>query len=69
MLIAVSGCLLGQKVRFDKGHKRDSFVMDELSTYADYVSFCPENMAFDADISLDICKEPALVTLELNKVT
>lgn len=46
MKIAVSGCLLGEKVRFDSGHKRDDFVMDELSLYAEYVSFCPENMAF-----------------------
>ncbi len=46
MLLAVSGCLLGHKVRFDKGHKRDDFVMDELSAYAEYVSFCPEDMAF-----------------------
>ena len=46
MLLAVSGCLMGHKVRFDKGHKRDGFVMDELSTYAEYVSFCPEDMAF-----------------------
>lgn len=46
MKIAVSGCLLGEKVRFDAGHKRDAFVMDELSKYAEYISFCPENMAF-----------------------
>jgi len=46
MKIAVSGCLLGQSVRFDSGHKRDDFVMDELSHYAEYISFCPENMAF-----------------------
>lgn len=46
MRIAVSGCLLGHKVRFDSGHKRDTFVMDELSAYAEYISFCPENMAF-----------------------
>ena len=46
MLLAVSGCLMGHKVRFDRGHKRDDFVMDELSVYADYVSFCPEDMAF-----------------------
>lgn len=46
MKIAVSGCLLGEKVRFDSGHKRDDFVMDELSRYAQYISFCPENMAF-----------------------
>jgi len=48
MILAVSGCLLGHKVRFDKGHKRDSFVMDELSAYAEYVSFCPEDMAFNS---------------------
>ncbi|OHD93736.1 MAG: hypothetical protein A2019_00475 [Sulfurimonas sp. GWF2_37_8] len=46
MKIAVSGCLLGEKVRFDAGHKRDTFVMDDLSKYAQYISFCPENMAF-----------------------
>ena len=46
MLIAVSGCLLGYKVRFDKGHKRDDFVMNELSHHAEYISFCPEDMAF-----------------------
>jgi uncharacterized protein YbgA (DUF1722 family)/uncharacterized protein YbbK (DUF523 family) len=46
MKIAVSGCLLGEKVRFDKGHKRDGFIMDELSAYATYISFCPEHLAF-----------------------
>jgi len=46
MKIAVSGCLLGEKIRFDRGHKRDSFVMDELSNYAEYISFCPEHLAF-----------------------
>lgn len=46
MIIAVSGCLMGHKVRFDKGHKRDAFVMDSLSKYAEYISFCPEDMAF-----------------------
>lgn len=46
MKIAVSACLLGEKVRFDKGHKRDDFVMDELSKYAEFISFCPEHFAF-----------------------
>jgi len=46
MLVAVSGCLLGQQVRFDAGHKRDTFVMDQLSEYAEYISFCPEDMAW-----------------------
>ena len=48
MKIAVSGCLLGQKVRFDSGHKRDTFIMDELSRYAEYTSFCPENLAYSS---------------------
>ncbi|QOY54232.1 DUF523 and DUF1722 domain-containing protein [Candidatus Sulfurimonas marisnigri] len=46
MKIAISACLLGEKVRFDKGHKRDEFVMDELSKYAEFISFCPEHFAF-----------------------
>lgn len=46
MLLAISGCLAGEKVRFDKGHKRDDFIMNELSAYADYITFCPEDLAF-----------------------
>ncbi|EQB39867.1 hypothetical protein M947_04620 [Sulfurimonas hongkongensis] len=46
--VAVSACLLGDKVRFDKGHKRDSFVVEELGKYAEFVSFCPENIAFSS---------------------
>lgn len=46
MKIAVSACLLGEQVRFDKGHKRDAFVMDALSAYVEYVPFCPEHLAF-----------------------
>lgn len=46
MKIAVSACLLGEEVRFDKGHKRDRFITDELSRYFEFVPFCPENLAF-----------------------
>lgn len=46
MKIAVSGCLLGEKIRFDAGHKRDDFIVDELGKYAEYISFCPEHIAF-----------------------
>jgi uncharacterized protein YbbK (DUF523 family)/uncharacterized protein YbgA (DUF1722 family) len=46
MKIAVSGCLLGEKIRFDAGHKRDDFIVDELGKYAEYISFCPEHLAF-----------------------
>jgi uncharacterized protein YbgA (DUF1722 family)/uncharacterized protein YbbK (DUF523 family) len=38
----VSSCLLGRKVRFDGGHKRDAFVVDALGPYVDWVAVCPE---------------------------
>jgi len=46
MKIAVSSCLLGNRVRFDGGHKHDHFITDELSRYAQFIAFCPENLAF-----------------------
>lgn len=46
MNIAVSACLLGEKVRFDGGHKHDRFITDELGRYASFVPFCPEAIAF-----------------------
>lgn len=46
MNIAVSACLLGNKVRFDGGDRHDRFVTDELGCYASFVPFCPEAIAF-----------------------
>lgn len=46
MKIAVSACLLGEKIRFDAGHKQDRFITDELSKFANFISFCPEHLAF-----------------------
>jgi len=46
MKIAVSSCLLGNRVRFDAGHKHDHFITDELSRYTEFIPFCPENLAF-----------------------
>ncbi|MDO9057316.1 MAG: DUF523 and DUF1722 domain-containing protein [Sulfuricurvum sp.] len=46
MKIAVSSCLLGEKIRFDGGHKHDHFVTDELGRFAQFVPFCPEHLAF-----------------------
>jgi uncharacterized protein YbbK (DUF523 family)/uncharacterized protein YbgA (DUF1722 family) len=40
--IGVSSCLLGQKVRFDGGHKRDDFVADLLNRFVEFVPVCPE---------------------------
>lgn len=40
--IGISSCLLGEEVRFDGGHKRDSYVMQTLGRYFEYVPVCPE---------------------------
>jgi uncharacterized protein YbgA (DUF1722 family)/uncharacterized protein YbbK (DUF523 family) len=40
--IAISSCLLGNKVRFDAGHKRDAYITNTLSQYFEFVAVCPE---------------------------
>ena len=40
--IGVSTCLLGEKVRFDGGHKRDHFLTDTFGKFVDWVPVCPE---------------------------
>jgi uncharacterized protein YbgA (DUF1722 family)/uncharacterized protein YbbK (DUF523 family) len=40
--IGVSSCLLGQKVRFDGGHKRDGFLVDTFGEFVEWVPVCPE---------------------------
>jgi uncharacterized protein YbgA (DUF1722 family)/uncharacterized protein YbbK (DUF523 family) len=40
--IGISTCLLGQKVRFDGGHKHDRYLTDTLGQYFEWVPVCPE---------------------------
>ena len=40
--VGISSCLLGKKVRYDGGHKRDPFVNDLLGLYVTWVPVCPE---------------------------
>jgi uncharacterized protein YbgA (DUF1722 family)/uncharacterized protein YbbK (DUF523 family) len=40
--LGVSACLLGEKVRYDGGHKLDRFLRDTLGQYVDYIPVCPE---------------------------
>lgn len=40
--IGVSSCLLGNPVRHDGGHKRHTFIADELAQEFDLVPVCPE---------------------------
>ncbi|WP_028022562.1 YbgA family protein [Enterovibrio calviensis] len=40
--LGVSACVIGDKVRFDSGHKRNHFICEELSPYLEFVPVCPE---------------------------
>jgi uncharacterized protein YbgA (DUF1722 family)/uncharacterized protein YbbK (DUF523 family) len=42
ILVGISTCLLGEEVRFDGGHKRDSFLADVLGRFVRFVPSCPE---------------------------
>lgn len=40
--LGISTCLLGEKVRFDGGHKLDRYLKETLGQYVEYVPVCPE---------------------------
>ncbi|NLW49483.1 MAG: DUF523 domain-containing protein [Candidatus Brocadiaceae bacterium] len=40
--VGVSACRLGQKVRYDGGHKQDRFLADTFGRFVDWVPVCPE---------------------------
>lgn len=40
--VGISACLLGEPVRFDGGHKRDSFLAGTLGRFVEWVPVCPE---------------------------
>jgi uncharacterized protein YbgA (DUF1722 family)/uncharacterized protein YbbK (DUF523 family) len=40
--LGVSACLLGDEVRYDGGHKRDTFLADVLGPFVEWVRVCPE---------------------------
>jgi uncharacterized protein YbbK (DUF523 family) len=42
ILVGVSACLLGQRVRWDGGHKSDAFLTGMLGRYVQWVPLCPE---------------------------
>jgi uncharacterized protein YbgA (DUF1722 family)/uncharacterized protein YbbK (DUF523 family) len=40
--LGISSCLLGEKVRYDGGHKLNHFLADTLGPYVEWVPVCPE---------------------------
>jgi len=51
--IGVSACLLGEKVRYDGGHKRNQYITELLSEHFNFISYCPE-----VAIGMSIPREP-----------
>ena len=40
--LGISACLLGQKVRFDGGHKREQFLTEFFGKFVEWIPICPE---------------------------
>jgi uncharacterized protein YbbK (DUF523 family) len=40
--VGISACLLGDEVRYDGGHKRDTFLADTFGRFVEWVPVCPE---------------------------
>jgi uncharacterized protein YbgA (DUF1722 family)/uncharacterized protein YbbK (DUF523 family) len=55
--IGISSCVLGEKVRYDGGHKHDPIVTDLLSRRFTWVAVCPE-----AESGMGIPREPVRLT-------
>ena len=53
ILLGISACLIGQKVRYDGGHKHDSYIVETLGRYFEFIPVCPE-----AEAGLGIPREP-----------
>ena len=51
--IGISSCLLGDEVRFDGGHKRDTFLTETLAPFVEWVRVCPE-----VEIGMGVPREP-----------
>lgn len=56
-VIAVSACLLGEKVRFDGGHKCDNYLTQQLQPFVSFRTYCPE-----AAIGMGIPRPPIRLT-------
>lgn len=41
--LGISACLLGERVRWNAGHKKEAFLTDVVGDVVDWVPFCPED--------------------------
>ncbi len=69
--VGISSCLLGEKVRYDGGHRLDRYLKDTLGRSVEWIGVCPE-----AGCGLPVPREvmhlvgmpqsPRLITVETN---
>jgi uncharacterized protein YbgA (DUF1722 family)/uncharacterized protein YbbK (DUF523 family) len=51
--LGISACLLGQKVRYDGGHKQDYFLTETVGRCVEWVPVCPE-----LEVGMGVPREP-----------
>ncbi|HXV80905.1 MAG TPA: DUF523 and DUF1722 domain-containing protein, partial [Candidatus Binatia bacterium] len=51
--LGISACLLGQKVRYDGGHKRDPLLTETLGLHVEWIPVCPE-----LEVGMGVPREP-----------
>ncbi len=63
LLIGISSCLLGNKVRYDGEHSRDESVLNSMSGLFEFVAFCPE-----VAIGLGVPRSPIQLVAQNNEI-
>jgi uncharacterized protein YbbK (DUF523 family) len=61
--VGISSCLLGERVRYDGGHKYNAHIVNKLNEYFEFLPFCPE-----MDIGLGSPREPVKLILDNDKI-
>jgi len=61
--VGISRCLLGEEVRYDGGHKRDSLVLSSLGSLVHWVPVCPE-----VEAGMSTPREPIQLVADENGV-
>jgi uncharacterized protein YbbK (DUF523 family) len=61
--LGISACLLGDQVRYDGGHKRDTFLTAVLGPFVKWVKVCPE-----VEVGMGTPREPIRLVDENGKL-
>lgn len=70
--LGVSACLLGHKVRYDGGHKREQFLTDVFGKFVEWMPICPEvevgmGVPRETVRLLDALSEPRMIAEKTGK--